>query len=341
LVGLNICAFGWSFLAGFLSDRWGAHKTLLTDLQKSKPDLIFNLCDEGFDNKATLELHLPSIYEVLNIPYTGAGPFCLGLCYNKSFVRSLAQDINIPVPMETYYNPQDQAANLPSIFPALLKPNCGDSSIGITQNAVVNNAEQLLDYLSFLKETLPDTPILVQEYLEGTEYSIGIIGNPNKFDILPPLEVDYSQLPEELPKILSYESKWEPSSPYWTKIKYKKARLNEDQRRKLIDSSCLLFERMQCRDYARFDFRCDSFGTIKLLEVNPNPGWCWDGKLNFMAEFAGLSYSNLLGMIHYLQLSLKAFCLRIWLRFLRTLQYLLSNRICHPGHQTGRKALSA
>ena len=75
------------------------------------------------------------------------------------------------------------------------------------------------------------------------------------------------------------------------------ASLEEERQRKLIHFSSRLFERLDCRDYARFDFRTDRDGTIKLLEVNPNPGWCWDGKLNLMAGFAGLSYSDLLSMI--------------------------------------------
>jgi D-alanine-D-alanine ligase len=65
----------------------------------------------------------------------------------------------------------------------------------------------------------------------------------------------------------------------------------------LTHFSSRLFERLECRDYARFDFRADSEGTIKLLEVNPNPGWCWDGKLNLMAGFAGIEYGQLLEMI--------------------------------------------
>jgi D-alanine-D-alanine ligase len=65
----------------------------------------------------------------------------------------------------------------------------------------------------------------------------------------------------------------------------------------MIDHSSRLFERLACRDYARFDFRADAKGEIKLLEVNPNPGWCWDGKMNIMAGFQGMRYSELLGHI--------------------------------------------
>ena len=59
----------------------------------------------------------------------------------------------------------------------------------------------------------------------------------------------------------------------------------------------LLFERLDCTDYARFDFRADAKGEIKLLEVNPNPGWCWDGKLNLMAGMGGMRYADMLRMI--------------------------------------------
>jgi len=100
-----------------------------------------------------------------------------------------------------------------------------------------------------------------------------------------------------LPKILSYESKWEPESPYWNHISYIQADLDEEEQRQLYDYSTKLFERLECRDYARFDFRRDANGVIKLLEVNPNPGWCWDGKLNLMAELDGLSYEGMIDLI--------------------------------------------
>lgn len=273
------------------------HQKLIDYLRQTKPNFVLNFCDEGFNNKATQELHIPALLEMLNIPYSGAAPSCLALCYNKSVVRSVAQSLEIPVPLETYFDPNDQAATLPSIFPALLKPNLGDSSIGITEKAVVYDSEALVSYLDNLKKTLPGTPILIQEYLSGEEYSVGIIGNNGNYTILPILSVDYSNLPKELPRILGYESKWLPDSPYWRYIKYVQASLDTDTERQLSDYGILLFERLGCRDYARFDFRADENGVIKLLEVNPNPGWSWDGKLNMMANFADKSYNHLLSMI--------------------------------------------
>ena len=274
------------------------HATLFNDLRSQQPDLIFNLCDEGFNNDAFLELHVPAMLETLGIPYTGAGPACLGMCYDKALVRSVAVALDVPVPLETYVKADDQSSTIPSVFPALLKPSFGDSSIGITQDAVVHTSEQMINYLAELKKLLPGRPVLVQEYLSGSEYSVSLIGNPGfELEAQPILEVDYSGLNPDLPKILGYESKWLPDSPYWSQIKYRQARLDSTTERNLIEHSTILFERLRCRDYARFDFRADAAGTIKLLEVNPNPGWCWDGKMNLMAEFAGMTYAELLQFI--------------------------------------------
>ncbi len=274
------------------------HGTLERDLAGLKTDFVFNLCDEGFNNDPFKELHVPARLEMLGIPYTGAGPSALAACYDKGLVRAVAQSLDVPVPLETYVRPNDQGATLPSVFPALLKPNLGDSSQGITKDAVVTNERALLDYLERLRSEFPRRGVLVQEFLTGSEYSVTLIGNPDQgLRALPMIEVDFSRLDANLPKILGYESKWEPDSAYWTQIKYIEATLPDQVQQQLIDYSTRLFERLSCRDYARFDFRADAHGEIKLLEVNPNPGWCWDGKVNLMASFQGMRYAELLGQI--------------------------------------------
>lgn len=285
-------------LDGYAFEYVDHHNSLIGNLQAKRPEFVFNLCDEGFRNDAFLEAHVPALLEMLAIPYTGASPACLSVCYNKSWVASIAQSLGLEVPLETYLDPDDQSATLPSVFPALLKPAYGDSSIGITMEAVVHNSESLVQYLTKLRQEFPGRPVLVQEFLTGAEYSVSVVGNPGQgIDALPILEVDYSGLDPDLPRILGYESKWIPDSDYWTQIRYREADLGENLRRILTDGSLRLFERLECRDYARFDFRLDAAGVPKLLEVNPNPGWCWDGKFNLTAEFAGLSYSELLGRI--------------------------------------------
>jgi len=285
-------------LEGYTFTYLDNHASLLSDLRTAPPEFVLNLCDEGYDNNAFLELHVPAMLEMLGVPYSGAGPVCLGFCYNKSLVRAVAASLDIPVPAETFFDVDDHAATIPAAFPSLVKPNFGDASIGITKDAVVENTEQLMRYLTKVRSELPGRPILVQEYLGGAEFSVGLVGNPGiNLRTLPVVEVDYSGLDPALPRILGYESKWEPDSPYWSDIRYREAQIEEETQRRLVDHSTVLFERLGCRDYARFDYRADASGEIKLLEANPNPGWCWDGKLNFMAEFAGLRYADLLRLI--------------------------------------------
>ncbi len=284
-------------LKGYYFSYLSNHDTLINDIEKmkGKVDYAFNLCDEGYLNEARKELHVPALLEILNIPYTGSGPQCLAFCYDKSLIRGIAKELEIPVPEAIYIKPEDKIIDLPLYFPAIVKPNFGDSSFGITQKSVVNNGEQLLNAITDIRERFGyDKPILIEQFLPGKDLTLGIIGNPpDDYLVLPIIEEDYSSLPPDLPNICGYEAKWLPDSPYWN-LKSIPAELPEDTIQIIESCSLKLFERLECRDYARFDWRLDGEGNPKLLEVNPNPGWCWDGHLAKMAKFDGLSYKDML-----------------------------------------------
>ena len=276
------------------------HNTIVTDLNKltGKIDLVFNLCDEGYNNDPRKELHIPALLEMLDLSYTGSSSQCLAFCYDKSLVRGIAKEMDIPVPDAFFIEPDDTSFNLPFCFPVIVKPNFGDSSFGITQQSVANDHEQLINAISMIREKLGyDKPILVEELLTGKDLSVGIIGNPlTSYTVLPITEEDYSDVPAGLPRICGYEAKWLPDSPYF-KIKSIPTNLAERTEKFIVECCMKLFERLECRDYSRFDWRLDAKGQPKLLEVNPNPGWCWDGHLAKMAKFGGLSYADMLQAI--------------------------------------------
>ncbi|MBU2510166.1 methyltransferase domain-containing protein [bacterium] len=273
------------------------HHTFLKDIEalKGKVDIVFNICDEGFKNEPRKELHVPALMDMCEIPYSGGGPQCLAFCYDKSLVRGVAKEMNIPVPEAFLINHEDMVFDLPLSFPILVKPNFGDSSFGITINSVVNDLESLVNAISKMRRDYGyDKPILVEEFLPGMDLSVGIIGNPpSSFKVLPIIHEDYSCIPEGLPRICGYEAKWDPTSPYW-KIKSLPANLPEETEKWLTEMCLRLFERLECQDYCRFDWRMDESGQPKLLEVNPNPGWCWDGHLAKMAALDGMSYDEML-----------------------------------------------
>ena len=284
---------GWRFR--YLDD----HTTLLDELRREPPELVLNCCDTGFRNVAASEPLLPAYLELLGIPYSGCPAVCLGLCYDKALVRAVALAHGVPVPRQLWMaEPDPDLLPAELDFPVLIKPNRADGSVGITQRSVAKARDEAHAVLQSLGREWPGRGALVQEFLSGTEYGLGLIGNPGHgFTALPALEVDYTALDAGLPHVLGYESKTVPDSPYWTKVRYQPAQLTPQQHQRIVAAAELLFERLGCRDYARFDFRADRDGEIKLLEVNPNPAWCWDGKLNMMATFAGHSYSGLLRLL--------------------------------------------
>jgi len=287
-------------LNGYQFTYLNNHDSLFNDLIKLKPkiDFVFNLADEGYNNDANKELHIPSLLEMFAIPYTGSGPQCLAFCYDKSLVRGIAKEMGISVPNALLINPEDTSFEFPFGFPVLIKPNFGDSSFGITQKSAANNIEEFVNAISEIREKFGyEKPILAEELLSGKDLSVGIIGNPpESYMVLPITEEDYSALPSELPKICGYEAKWLPESPYWN-IKSIPALLPEKIKKLIIEWCLKLFERLGCKDYCRFDWRLDANGNPKLLEVNPNPGWCWDGHLAKMAKIQGTSYGEMLQTI--------------------------------------------
>ncbi len=289
-------------LKGYQFKYLNNHDSLISDIvklkEKDKVNFVFNLCDEGYDNEAQKELHVPSLLEMINLPYTGSGPQCLAFCYDKSLVRGIAREMGIPVPEAFFIKPNDVIFELSFNFPVIIKPNLGDSSFGITQRSVANNFEETVNAISEIREKFGyDKPILVEEFLTGKDLSVGILGNPpESYNVLPLIMADYSNLPKDLPRICGYESKWLPDTPYWN-IKSVPANLPENTEKFVIECCLKLLERLECRDYVRLDWRIDSNGIPKLLEVNPNPGWCWDGHLAKMAELAGISYGEMLKLI--------------------------------------------
>lgn len=276
------------------------HKNLVSDLQKiqGKIDFVFNLCDEGFENDAVKELHVPALLEIAKIPYSGSNPQTLAYCYDKSLIRGIATEIGVPVADAFMITADENLFELNIPFPVIAKPNFGDSSFGITQKNVAYTIEELADAIIRIRSQFGySKPILVEEFLTGAELSVGIIGNIQNYTVLPIIEEDFSELPEGLPKICGYEAKWLTDSPYMKTLKSIPASIPTSTEEELVNHSLKLFERLNCRDYCRFDWRMNANGEPKILEVNPNPGWCWDGHLSKMSSIGGMDYSQMLESI--------------------------------------------
>ncbi|MBU3907236.1 MAG: ATP-grasp domain-containing protein [Nanoarchaeota archaeon] len=274
------------------------HSTLRKDLVKNRDEIkyVLNLCDEGMNNKPSREADIPRFLSKLRIPYTGAEAGCIKFCYDKWKVRNHVKDM-VPVPRAYIFGRGDKLETKIN-FPVIIKPTRGDGSSGITKQSVVRDKISLRDAVSMLREEFSyKGKIMAEEFLEGDDISVGIIGNPPKeYTIFPAIKEDYSSLPGEFPKICGYEAKWIPDSPY-SNLKSVPACLTSEKQNEIERHSVKLFEALNCKDYIRLDWRLNLKGEPKLLEVNPNPGWCWDGHLAKMANLGGVSYSKMLEMI--------------------------------------------
>lgn len=186
---------------------------------------------------------------------------------------SIAQSIGIPTPRSVFIANDEDLESHGLEYPVILKPNSTDGSFGITAKSVANNIQELESALRQVRQVFHiDCPVIVQEYLTGRDINVAILGNDNvngEPHVLPLTEEDYSAVPDGLPKICGFESKWDESSPYYG-IKTRMATCSKEVQEKITKWSQAMFNRIECQDYARFDWRLDSKGNPRLLEANPN-----------------------------------------------------------------------
>ncbi len=274
------------------------HERLIDELRANRADLVLNLCDMGYRNDWELESSIPALAEMLGIPCTGADPASMALSADKALVSLAAARMGISVPNETFVDLTADPLVLPTAYPAMIKPNSSGGSFGIVEDCVVHDDAGAETYLRWLAGQLDRPEALIQDFLTGREFTVGLIGNPDSgFTVLPPLEVDFGQLDPELVPIQSYSWKADPDSPYLDQVRLCRAEIDEITYSQLVDASAKLFRRLGLRDYCRIDFRCGEDGVPRVLDVNTNPSWYHDGKLAMMAEWAGHDHAAMLGLI--------------------------------------------
>lgn len=291
-------------LPGYTFQWFSRHRTLWQDLAAAAPVLALNACDDGFMNRIEQELHIPALLEILNIPYSGAGPGCLALCYHKGHVSAIARSRGIPVPDEitVALDPLREGAawtgQTAVPYPAVVKPLCADGSFGISDASLVYSDRDAARALQELAGLLPaGEDALLQRFLPGHEYNVAVLGNSGMLEILPILEMNYSALPGGAVPLLTAAAKWDPQSAHWNDVIYRAGTPDAAATTVMTDAARELFSALGCRDYARFDFRLDANGVPRLIDVNPNPSWEPDGNLAMMAGLAGYTYPQLLARI--------------------------------------------
>ena len=271
------------------------HDTLLFKLINLRPELTlaFNLCDNGFRNDPRRECDIPAMLGILGIPYTGAAPGCLHTCYDKRTTKLVAESMGIHVPRGWTVEGNDvrtlNGIEATPARPMIVKPAQADNSVGITQRSVAHDDASLMAAIASARSVC-DGPLIVEEFLPGADCTVSLLQGQR--GIWKPLAIGedvYDDLPPDLPPICGYEAKWDTSSPY-AKIRTREAEISPDVAAKMLTDSERIVKRLECRDYARVDWRLDGIDEAHMLEVNPNPGWVWDSHWVKAAALSGMDY---------------------------------------------------
>jgi D-alanine-D-alanine ligase len=266
---------------------------LCSRLGSGNYDVVFNLV-ESVDGESIKEMFVAGIYELYNVPYTGCSAVTLGLCLNKHRAKLIMKGAGFSVPRwRLYLNPLTIIFDSKPEFPLIVKPSQEDASVGISEQSVVNDEKELKDQLEFLYDTLKQ-PIIVEEYIEGREINSAILGDKEKI-ALPLSEISFDTLPDDLPKIVTYDGKWIKDSLYYKNtIPVCPAPLDDEIAERIKKIALNVSDLFGCRDYCRVDFRLDKNNQPYILEVNPNPDISIDAGFARAAKAYGLSYDELL-----------------------------------------------
>lgn len=272
-------------------------KTAIKNILDYSPDVIFNFV-ESVEGKSNFEGYVAGVYDLLGIPYTGNGPNCLGNCLSKLRTKQILISHEIRTPRSYYAQINDEIHKNTFVlkFPVILKLAREDASIGISEFSVVNNFESMKKRLEYLFSSF-NQEVLIEEYINGRELNVAILGDR----VLPISEIRFDNLPDDLPKIVTYEAKWSPQSIYYKNTIPKCPAILDDQLKSIVIKMALeAFHALECRDYARVDIRLNQKNIPYVIEVNPNPDISRDTGFVRSAESDGISYEDLLNQIAHL-----------------------------------------
>jgi D-alanine-D-alanine ligase len=264
-------------------------------LSRARPDLVFNLMEMWGDDVGG-DVAVAGLLNMLGLRYTGAGPGELFLGQDKALAKKLLAFEGIKFPRFAVFSKNadlETGGNLR--MPLFVKPLRMDASIGIDRKALVSDAMTLMKRVVTIHEELGDAA-LAEEYIEGREFHVGILGNSDAV-ALPPVEVDFSGLPEGAPRILDNKAKWDERSKEYQGTRTIVAQIPDELRARLQKVSLEAYRALKVRDYGRVDLRLTDTGEIYVLEVNASCYLEREAEFAMAAAAAGIEYNDLIQRI--------------------------------------------
>jgi D-alanine-D-alanine ligase len=268
-------------------------------LTECKPDLVFNLA-ESFSGRSALEASVAGLLNLLNLRYTGSSPSGLMLAGDKSISTKILRASGIKTPdSSTLFRGAIESADALG-FPLIVKPPQEDASLGISERSVVRDLKDLFTQVDRLHAEY-SSPILVEEFIDGREFYVGVLGNEQP-QALPVVEMDFTGFPAGKPRIASWAAKWGEDGEgggaefAGTRAVFPQS-LDEELTARLHRAAIDAFHALRLRDYARVDMRVREGGEIYVLEVNPNCYLEREAEFPRAAARAGLTYDALIARI--------------------------------------------
>jgi D-alanine-D-alanine ligase len=270
-------------------------QNLIELLSNNPPDVVFNLI-EFYRDDPELEHLIVGLFALYGVRYTGADPFTLALCQRKGMTKQLLLANNVPTPRYKLLTEPRMPSRHGLRYPMIVKPAREDASSGVDKDSVVYNLEQLNDRINkIFQEYYP--PILVEEYIEGRELHVSVLGNDPP-EVLPIIDFDFSELPSDHPNIISYDAKWNPLVESFHRVhSVCPAHLSPKVEKKVKNAALAAYKITGCIDYARLDMRLTDDNKVFVLEVNPNPDLTESVSFMESAEHHGLTFGETLARI--------------------------------------------
>ena len=286
---------------GCVTDGLGVTDDLhsaVTSIKAFAPDVVFNLC-ESIGGDGRFEPLLPLLLDREEIAYTGSGPLTLGLALHKHKAKDMLRARGVPTPEAIHLTTPDvSAVTLP--FPLIVKPSREDASVGIYSESVVHDRAALERRVTFVLSRYRQ-PALVERYIDGREIYVSMLsraGGPPQ--IFPFYEIDFSEMPADRPRIVSFEGKWVEHSDEFRGTKpVLCAGLSVELEARIAGVARAAFEALELRDYGRLDIRLaeagPDAGTPYVIDVNPNCDLSDQaGGFAKAARAAGLAYDEVI-----------------------------------------------
>ena len=273
---------GWEYL------QIEADEGCYESLRRLRPDMVFNR-GEGVRGESR-ESQIPAFCEMLGIPYVGSGVMANAIGLDKPTTKMVLEYHGLKTaPFQVLYRP-DEKLRRGLKYPLILKPSHEGSSIGINWDNVVNDEKAMRRKLGEMLETYRQ-PILIEKFIDGREFSVGFVGNylgDEEPTVLPILEIDFSGFPPELGRVLGQKAKsvFDDSSNYKCP-----AKIDDALRERVEEHAKASFRVLNCRDWARMDYRLDADGELYFLEVNTLPGIDYDVERDELSFYPMMWYA--------------------------------------------------